>query len=134
MRTQTITQKNSTASLVSFLLLMLMLLAANPLIAQTERTVNGVISDETGPIEGATVVLKGSNIYAETDEKGAFTFPQKLTEGDRLVVHHIGYKQQDVAIEEDTSFLNIKMNDYAIIVVGALRMKDASTDIKKIDQ
>lgn len=130
MKTQTFTQKNTLRTMILFGLLMIFSLASHSLFAQTERIVKGVITDETGPIEGATVILKGTNIYVDTDEQGAFTFPQKLKDNDALVVHHLGYEKREVIVGPDMTFVNILMDDYAIVIVGALLMGDNVTPIR----
>lgn len=127
MKTQTFTQRNALKTLGLFGLFMIFTIAANPIMAQTERTVKGVISDDVGPIEGATVILKGTNIYVDTDNKGTFTFPQKLKENDELVVSLLGYKKKEVTIGTNTSFLKILMNDYDIVIIGSLMMGNNET-------
>ena len=122
MKTQTITQKNALKFLSLFGLLMILNLVTNPLVAQSERTIKGIVSDEIGPLDSATIVLKGTNIAVDTDEKGAFTFPQKLKENDTLVVIQLGYTKKEVIIGPNTTFLEILMKDYDIVIVGALKI------------
>lgn len=131
MKTQTITQKNGLKTIGFIGLLMTLSLFSNSLSAQTERTVTGIVSDEVGPLENATVVLKGTSVGIDTDEDGTFTFPQKLKEDDTLVVIQLGYKKKEITIGADTSFVDVKLTDYDIIIVGSLMMGNNKTITKE---
>ena len=134
MKTQTFTQKNALRTLSLFGLFMILTVVVSPISAQENlRTVSGVITDETGPLPYAAVVLKGTSIGTSTDEDGKFTFPKPLKENDVLVVIHIGYKNFETTIGKDTTFLEINLDDYAIILVGALRMGNNNT-IKDVNE
>ena len=123
MKTQTFTQKNTLRTLGIFGLFMLLTLAFNPIFAQSsERAVKGVVNDETGPLEGATVHLRGTDFYTTTNENGEFTFPKLLKENDVLVFHHLGYKDQKITIGPDTTFINLDLTDYEIVIIGALKV------------
>lgn len=127
MKTKTFTQKHAFKTISLFGLLMVLMLGANPLLAQTARTVKGVVTDEAGPLDGATVLLKDTNIYAVTDETGAFTFPLKLKEKDELIISSFGYKDTLITINSDTSLLKVTMSDYDIIIVGSLMIGNNNT-------
>lgn len=127
MKTQTFTKNNAFRALSLFGLFLVFTLISNPISAQTEQTVTGTVSDETGPLEKVTVLLKGTNLYTETDEKGAFTFPEKLKENDVLIISQIGFKDQEVKVGSKNAPLKIFMSDYSIVIVGSLLNED---DIK----
>jgi len=141
MKTQTtFTRNNIFKSIVFTGAFMMALLTSNSMYGQTqtapqqevqnkERTVKGIVTDDTGPVENATVILKGTSIYANTDEKGAFTFPKKLKENDMLVVNLMGYENKEVTIGANTTFVDIVMDQYAITLIGALRI--GNNDTKK---
>jgi hypothetical protein len=135
MKTLTFTKYQTFKTFSLFGLLTLLMLAGNSLQAQTqtERFIKGTVSDETGPLEGATVVLKDTNIYAVTDATGAFTFPQKLKENDELLVSYLGYKDEILRIDSSTSLLKITMEDYGIIIVGSLLIGNNNTEEPKIN-
>ena len=123
MKTQSFTQKNMLKTLGFFGLFMLLTLAFNPVLAQsTQRAVKGIVTDEIGPLENATVYLQGTDIAITTNAKGEFTFPKLLKEGDVLVFHHIGYRDQKITIGPETNFINLNLTDYEIIIVGALKV------------
>jgi hypothetical protein len=89
-------------------------------VAQNERIIKGVISDANGPLESASIILKGTNTGTTTDSKGEFTFPKPLATGDILLVSYLGYENQDVKIKENTTFLRLVLTEDLLEFVGAL--------------
>lgn len=120
MKTQTFTKNSAFRAFGLLALFMTVTLFSNPISAQEKHTVKGIVSDETGPLENATVILKGTNFYAETDAKGRFTFPKPLSKSDKLIVSHIGFESQEVLVGSKKLPLTIVMDDYAIVIVGSL--------------
>lgn len=53
-----------------------------------EKTVTGVVSDETGPLPGVNVIVKNSNNGTQTDFDGHYTL--KVNVGDVLVFSYVG--------------------------------------------
>ncbi len=127
MKTQTFTKRDNLKALSLFLLFLGLTLVTNSISAQTERIITGIVSDETGPLEKATVLLKGTNLFTETDKTGAFTFPQKLKENDVIIVSHLGFEDQEIKVGTKNKPLNVFMADYSIVIVGSLLTED---DIK----
>ncbi|WP_374959560.1 carboxypeptidase-like regulatory domain-containing protein [Gilvibacter sp.] len=106
---------------LSFMGLCLMLsLFANPVFAQA-RTVSGVVSSTDGPLEGATVILKGSLDYVLTDEDGKFEFPRELNKDDVLLITALGLEDAEVVIEADTNFISPILADDPVVIIAALR-------------
>ncbi|OUS03563.1 hypothetical protein A9Q86_01240 [Flavobacteriales bacterium 33_180_T64] len=113
-------------------LVMVALLAYNPLYAQTEKTISttqstkeitvkGSVSDENGPLLGASVSLKGSDVgIIVVNENGAFTFPRALKLGDILVFSFLGYETKEIKIQENTAFLKVMMTSDVVEILGAL--------------
>ena len=87
--------------------------------AQNERTIKGIISDEKGPIDGATVILKGTKIGTASNNKGEFTFPKPLKVGDILLITYLGYENQELKIDEKTSLYEIMLTEDVIEFTGA---------------
>lgn len=74
-----------------------------------------------GPIPGATVLLKGSNVGTSADGSGAFTISVKGS-NPVLVISAIGYKSQEIAVGNQ-SVINAKLDDEAnalteVVVTG----------------
>lgn len=89
-------------------------------IAQNERTIKGVISDADGPLESASVILKGTNTGTTTNSKGEFTFPKPLNTGDVLLISYLGFETQEAVIKENTTFLRLTLTSDVVEFVGAL--------------
>jgi iron complex outermembrane recepter protein len=108
-----------------------LLLWANAAFTQN---VEGVINDSNGePIIGATVVVKGSKIYAVTDLEGKFSFAPPKTLPFSVRISSTGFKPQDVQFFELTEEpLEITLNDDNIlseVVVTARRRNETLQEV-----
>jgi TonB-linked SusC/RagA family outer membrane protein len=102
---------------------MLALLATTALFAQNK--VSGTVTDDIGPVVGASVVEKGTNNGAITDLDGKYTITVKR--GATLVFSSIGYATQEIAVGSQ-SVINVKLSEDAefldeVVVVGYGTMK-----------
>ncbi|MDT0558526.1 carboxypeptidase-like regulatory domain-containing protein [Ichthyenterobacterium sp. W332] len=108
-------------SFISFI--MIGLLAFNPIYAQNSAsaqvTVKGIVSDESGPLPGVNIVLKGTKTGAITDSKGEFTFPKTLAVGDVLVFSYLGYENHEIKIKSDSTFIRLTLTEDLIEMMGA---------------
>ncbi|TRO67569.1 TonB-dependent receptor [Christiangramia sabulilitoris] len=97
------------------------LFAANPAAEESQRTIAGVVSDQTGmPLPGVNVFIKGTSVGTQTDFDGRYSLDAAT--GDIIVFSYVGYVTQeielgdqdllDVSLEEDTSQLD------EIVVLG----------------
>ncbi len=71
-----------------------------------EKTVTGVVSDETGPLPGANVIVKGTNRGTQTDVDGKYSIKAKT--GEVLVFSFIGMSDTSASVGA-SSTLNMKM-------------------------
>ena len=124
MKTQlTLVPKQIGRILGLFSILMFAAVLSNPVIAQNnlqtqEKTIKGVISDDNGPLEGASIVLRGTQTGVVTNSKGEFTFPKPLKVGDVLLVSYLGYKTVKVKIEANTTELKITLAEDLVEFIG----------------
>jgi len=94
------------------------------------HTVSGIVKDENGlPIIGATVKVRGAQMGVVTDMDGKFSL--KTSVGSVLTVSYIGYKTQDIKVQEGGS-LNIKLepeskqlNEVVVTALGIKRSQKA---------
>ena len=94
------------------------------------HTISGIVKDENGlPIIGATVKVRGAQMGVVTDIDGKFSL--KTSVGPVLTVSYIGYKTQDVKVQEGGS-LNIKLepeskqlNEVVVTALGIKRSQKA---------
>ena len=92
-----------------------------PAIQQTKK-VQGTVSDDMGPVIGATVMVKGAGASngTVTDFDGNFSINAKP--GQTLVITYIGYKTQEVVIPQSGE-VNVKLISNSqeleeVVVVG----------------
>ena len=88
-----------------------------------EKTVTGVVSDGTGPLPGANVVVQGSKTGTQTDVDGKYSIKAKA--GDVLVFSFVGMTETTAKVGA-SSTVNVKMQDgvkLEEVVVGALGVK-----------
>ena len=101
-------------------------LAAVTAFAQSEGgTVSGVVTDEQGPVIGATVMIKESNVGVVTGLDGSYTLTG-LKQDDIIEVSYLGYETQDIAYTGQTVqnvFMKVATELLDEVVVTALGIK-----------
>ncbi|MGV7107668.1 SusC/RagA family TonB-linked outer membrane protein [Flavobacterium sp. U410] len=93
-----------------------------------EKTVTGVVSDDLGPVAGASVVVKGTSNGTTTDFDGNYSI--KAKKGDIIEVSYVGMKEE-VAVG-DSNVVNITLKAMqldAVEVVGALGIKHKADEV-----
>lgn len=101
------------------------------------QEVSGTVSDATGPLPGASVVVKGTTTGAQTDFDGNYTLADVPADG-TLVFSYIGYATQevpvngqstiDVTLSEDAQALD----EVVIIGYGTTTVKDATGSVSAV--
>jgi len=82
--------------------------------------VKGKSFENTEPLDGVNILLKGTRTGTSTNKKGEFIFPKKLKAGDILVFSYLGYVKQTIKIKENSSVLNITLKEDDGAIFGAL--------------
>lgn len=113
---------------LSTLLMLLALFCTQAAIAQT--TVTGQVVDENSePLIGASVQVKGTSTGMPTDIDGNFSVGAKA--GQTLVVSYIGYETREVKVPESGKMkivLNASSSSLdGVVVVGVLMKKSDLT-------
>ena len=103
------------------MLLGLMLLFISTSILAQEKMVTGVISDDTGPLPGVSVLIKGTQKGTETDFNGNYSINTK--QGDVLVFSFLGMKTIERTVTSSTTTLSFQMTEDAsvleeVVIVG----------------
>lgn len=88
--------------------------------ATAQKTITGTVSDESGPLPGVSIVLKGTKTGTTTDAKGEFTFPKSLSVGDVLVFSYLGFENSEIRIKADTSVIKLTLTEDLIEMMGAV--------------
>lgn len=131
MKTQTLPQKQNfkTINLIGFLLMSLFAInlsygqssiSSTSKAVNNERTIKGIVSDESETLLGVNIILEGTTTGTTTNEKGEFTFPKKLKTGDILLFSYLGYETQKVEIKDNTTFIDLKLTIDSVTMIGAL--------------
>lgn len=84
-----------------------------------------VLEDDSIPLEGVNVVLKGSNEGVVTDKNGKFKFTRKLSLNDVLIFSFIGYNPKEYVISADdldNQNINISFDQSNISLMGAVEI------------
>ena len=75
---------------------------------QTQQQVTGIVSDTSGPLPNVTVNVKGTNVFASTDDNGKFSITASAS--DVLIFSFIGFTTQEIAVDSRTT-VNIVMSE-----------------------
>ncbi len=94
-----------------------------------QQTVSGVVSDETGPLPGASIVVKGTTNGTQTDFDGNYTL-SGVANNAVIVFSYIGYKTQEVPVNNQAT-INVTLEEDAsqleeVVVVGYGTQKKAT--------
>lgn len=94
------------------------------------KKVTGIITDKNGEaIIGGTVQVKGTSIGTITDIDGKFTLD--VPEGSMLAISYIGYKTQEVRIN-DSETVKIKLRENTEMLDEVIVIGYGTTSTKKI--
>jgi hypothetical protein len=67
------------------------------------QTVSGTVSDNQGPLPGATVVVKGTATGTTADFDGNYSI--SASAGDVLVFSYVGYTAQEITVGNQIGFI-----------------------------
>lgn len=73
---------------------------------QKEFEISGIVTDETGPLPGANISVKGKNISTQSDFDGKYKI--KVNVGDVLVSSYVGYESNETTVTNNKN-LEIKL-------------------------
>lgn len=102
-----------------------------PVINQSNGSVTGVVTDEMGPVIGASVVVKGTTNGTVTDMDGKFTI-SGVSKGAVLQISYVGYQTQEV-VWNGRGVLNIQLQsdsqdlDEVVVVAYGTTKKSSFT-------
>ena len=92
---------------------------------QETRIIKGVVSEESGPLPGAGVFIKGSEKGTNTNFDGFYEI--EVSPGDVLVFSYIGYETVEIIVH-DQKIINAVLpydGDLCdLIIMGSLRVKE----------
>ncbi|MCF6347042.1 MAG: SusC/RagA family TonB-linked outer membrane protein [Flavobacteriaceae bacterium] len=88
-----------------------------------EKTISGTVTDESGPLPGVSVVIKGTGTGAETDFDGKYTI--KVNTGDVLRFSFVGMTTKEVTVGESNTIDVVMQADNVLeeVIVTAYGIK-----------
>lgn len=101
------------------------------------QEVSGTVSDSSGPLPGASVLVKGTTNGAQTDLDGKFTI-KNVGSNPVLVFSYIGLKSQELNVAGKSSVRVILKEDSAelkevvVIGYGSVKKKDATGAVDQL--
>lgn len=112
---------------LAFIVLLQLLFFSSSVIAQN-LTVKGKVTSENGtPVEGASVMVKGTNVGVTTDNSGTFTI--SAARNATLVVSAINFAEQEVKVTGTELTIKLEsieksLGEVVVIGYGTQRKKD----------
>ncbi|AYN67073.1 TonB-dependent receptor [Euzebyella marina] len=101
------------------------------------QTVNGNVSDDTGPLAGANVVVKGTTNGTQTDFDGNYSID--VDGGATLVFSYIGYESAEIQVNNRSEIDVVLQQDAAeleevvLIGYGSQRKSDLTGAVGQVD-
>ena len=94
------------------------------------KTITGIVSDDLGPIAGASVLVKGTKTGTTTDFDGKYSIKAKI--GDILIFSFVGLHSKEIKVGKSNIY-NVKLNTASQLeevvvtgIVGVKRKEDQS--------
>lgn len=100
------------------------------------QTVSGTVMEESGPLPGANVVVKGTSNGATTDFDGNYSLNNVASDA-VLIFSYVGYSTQEVAVD-GRSTVNVTMasdnalEEVVLIGYGSTTIKDATGAVSSV--
>ncbi len=102
-----------------------------------QSIITGTVSDGSGPLPGASIVIKGTNHGTQTDFDGNFSI--EADNGDVLVISYIGYATQEISINGNTT-VNVtlaedtsQLEEVVVIGYGTQTRGDITGSVSSVD-
>ncbi|CAM4045493.1 SusC/RagA family TonB-linked outer membrane protein [Gillisia hiemivivida] len=106
-------------------------------MVNAQQTVSGTVTDESGPMPGATVAIKGTSTGTTTDFDGNYTI-NNVPDGGILVFSFIGYETQEIGVNgRSTINVNLaadaaELEEVVLIGYGTTTIKDATGSVASV--
>ncbi|WP_405383093.1 SusC/RagA family TonB-linked outer membrane protein [Maribacter sp. LLG6340-A2] len=93
------------------------------------QTVSGTVSDSSGPLPGASVVVKGTTNGTQTDFDGNYTL-DNVDGSATLIFSYVGYSSQEIAVNGQATMNAVLVEDTSqldeVVVIGYGTRKKSS--------
>ena len=108
------------------------------IVQQQGKKVTGTVSDSQGPIIGATVRVKGTQIATVTDMDGRYSI--SIKPGQTLLVSYVGYTDKEVKIGSQAKYdvtlqeNNNDLNEVVVVGYGTMKKSDLAGASASLDE
>ena len=101
------------------------------------QTVSGTVSDNQGPLPGATVVVKGTATGTTADFDGNYSISANA--GDVLVFSYVGYAAQEITVGNQSTInvvleLGNMLEEVVITGYGSQQQKEITSAVVSVDE
>lgn len=102
-----------------------------------QKTISGIVSDESGPLPGVSILIKGTNIGTESDFDGKYSIKAKT--GDILVFRYLGYKKTEIKVSTSSTInLSLKedssaLDEIVVVAYGSQSRASLTGSVSVID-
>jgi len=101
------------------------------------QTVSGTVSDNQGPLPGATVVVKGTATGTTADFDGNYSI--SASAGDVLVFSYVGYTAQEITVGNQSTInvvleLGNVLEEVVITGYGSQQQKEITSAVVSVDE
>ncbi len=106
-------------------------------MVNAQQPVSGTVTDESGPLPGATVAIKGTSTGTTTDFDGNYTLNDVPADA-TLVFSFVGYETQEVGVEgRSTIDVNLatdasELEEVVLIGYGQTTVRDATGAVSSV--
>ena len=107
-----------------------LLILSGSLNAQTKE-ITGVVEDDQGLLQSASVVIKGTMTGVITGVDGKFSIKAKSS--DVLVFALIGYEAKEISVGDQT-FIKVKLEDAPLDEISELEMSESEKEFNELLQ
>lgn len=90
-----------------------------------DHTISGAVADKTGPLIGATVLVKGTTTGTKTDASGHFQL--NVPDNATIIISMIGYKPEEIVVGTQQTFKvtlqenSLNLNQLVVVGYGTQR-------------
>ncbi|MCM4157047.1 TonB-dependent receptor [Gramella sp. AN32] len=134
-----ITRKRANLTLSLFFFLLLFVAGNHTIFAQSQNTVSGIVTDETGiPLPGVTVMVKDTSYGVITDFDGNYKISINSL-NPVLIFSYIGYLRKEIEVN-DRNQINLtlekdvaSLDEVVVVGYGSVKRKDLTGSVASVN-
>jgi TonB-linked SusC/RagA family outer membrane protein len=103
-----------------------------------QKTIQGKVSGEAGPLEGVSIQVRGSSAGYQSDKNGSFSVPVTGTSNQLLVFSAIGYKTYSISAKPGAT-LSVSLEktentleDVVVVGYNSVKRKDLTGSVSSV--